>query len=126
MSKYDDIKGGKDRPEVIDALRDYGHVVGMEHGPLHPFAREIMDVANQLDRQWREHMLEQYIRGLENIVEVYKEERDQARQMFCVHLSGKGQVKLIGFDRMTPQQIADHFNWYDSPQPKVKEDTDEE
>lgn len=125
MSKYDDIKSGKDRPEVIDDLRDYAHVVGMEHGPLHPFAREVMGAADQLDRKWREHMLEQYIRGLENEVEIYKEERDQARRMFCLHLSGAGVVKLVGFDRMTPQQIADHFNWYDSPQ-EEKQDTDEE
>jgi len=122
MSKYDDIKSGKDRPEVIDDLRDYAHTVGMEHGPLDLFAREVMDAADRLDRKWREHMLEQYIRGLENEVEIYKEERDQARRMFCVHASGAGKINFTG---KTPQQIADYFNWYDSPQEEKKETSDE-
>ena len=122
MSKYDDIKSGKDRPEVIDDLRDYAHTVGMEHGPLHPFAREVMGAADRLDRQWREHMLEQYIRGLEIISDLYKEERDQARRMFCVHASGAGKINFTG---KTPQQIADYFNWYDSPQEEKQHDVEE-
>ena len=117
MSKYDDIKSGKDRPKVIDELHQYAKKVGMDHGPLHPFARQITNAADQLDRQWREHTLQQHIEGLEVISEVYKEERDSARRMVCLNLSGSSRFKFVGFDHMTPQQIADHFNWHDSPQP---------
>lgn len=57
-----------------------------------------------------------------NEIRHLRQERDQARRMFCVHASGAGKIYFTG---NTPQQIADYFNWYDSPQEEKQHDVEE-